>query len=184
MYKIITIFLAMISMIYELNFAYLGTILYGGNYFNYVLTIGLYTTFMGIGSLFYGNIFFKKNKFFKFIYIEILLIFLGGFGSYYLVEFPEYNLKTIYYFLIIGIAFLSGLELPFLMDLYKNSHNDYDEKIYFLDFTGTFFGTIVVSYYTMYFNIKYLSTLFAFLNLLMISLLIIKYKPNYQKNSI
>ena len=75
------------------------------------------------------------------------------------------------------IGFLSGIELPLLMDIFNNNNNSYSGLILALDFFGTFLGTILFPLILIpYFNFIQIPAIIGCLNLS--SLFIIIFKSN------
>lgn len=121
----ITLGLACASMMYEYCLSHVLTLLYGGLVSQYIITTGLFIFFLGVGAI-YFEYSLKKNPNFKLFKIEFLLSFCG----FMCVLFPFFidsNLnespmlsKSISWMAISIIAFLSGIELPALMNLSKN----------------------------------------------------------------
>lgn len=183
MLLLITVIVAMSSILYELAFAQVLSSIIGGTITQYILTIGFYVSFLGFGSLFHGKISQKfKNQYIFFIIIEILLIVISVSSPFFILKVSDFNITLIYilsYTIISAIGFLSGLELPTLMDLYNNKINSYSGKILAYDFFGTFLGTIIFPLVLIpNFNILYIPIIIALFNLFAIGLTIIKGNKN------
>lgn len=175
--------LATASMLYELILAQILNISLGGTIFQYTITIGIYATSLGVGSLVYqiSNQTIFKNKDNSLYAIELIIAFLGissVFFAYILqYYFFTYNLpligfQLIIYFLIFSIGFLSGLELPLLMDITNKNSNSFESNILFVDYLGTLMGCILFPLlFIPFFNL--IETLFitAAFNLLVAGLL-------------
>lgn len=143
-----TLIIAMSSILYELALAQLSSALLGGTIMQYSLTIGFYVFSLGLGSLFYGKFLTKtKDKNMLFLIIETCIIIISAlfpFLIYFLHQDINYVLLYILIYTSISlIGFISGIELPLLMDVYNNEENSYSGKILSFDFFGTFIGTIL-----------------------------------------
>lgn len=137
-----TIIIAFVSIMYELVLSQHMTTLFGGTINQYTITIGLYASSMGIGSLFFNK--FNNNIPKNFIQLELLLSIFGALSPLLLIIIKPFVSITILYgislFLIFTIGFLSGLEIPFLMELETNQSDKFSSKIFFLDYLGCLIG--------------------------------------------
>lgn len=182
MIQISTIIVAFTSMIYELLLSQTMTAFFGGTVTQYTLTIGIYTTSMGIGALSYGL--FKENKVQNFINFELLLAIFGAFTPILLIllknHVSENILHGIGFFCIFFVGFLSGLELPFLMDLEENTHNQFSAKILFIDYGGCFLGLVIYSAILInIFDTFMIAFILGFLNAFSALIVAKKYKKSY-----
>lgn len=140
--------LAFCSLFYELVYAQLLSVCIGGTKTQYLITISLFTTALGLGSLLF-NFFSKKIAVKKlFFYIEILLTILGSLGPFFIawilhpeMDAPLWTTLKIYwtYFFIFIIGLLSGFELPCLFSLIEGSHG----KIMAWDYLGMLFASVL-----------------------------------------
>jgi len=140
--------LAFCSLFYELVYAQLLSVCIGGTKTQYLITISLFTTALGVGSLLYNHLSKKiqlKTLFFR---VEILLTLLGSLGPFYIAWLlhPENEssafttIKICWtYFFIFLIGLLSGFELPCLFSLTKDSHG----KIMAWDYFGMLVASIL-----------------------------------------
>ncbi len=112
---IASVFIAgLCSIVYELLISTASSYFQGDSVKQFSITIGLYMAAMGIGS--YVSRLIKKNLLSKFIFIEIILGFLGGISIPLL--YAAYAFTDSYSFfmvlLIVAIGILIGLEIPLL----------------------------------------------------------------------
>lgn len=183
---LVTFIVAMSSILYELAFAQILSSILGGTTLQYILTIGFFVSFLGFGSLFYNKIIlkFQKNSFF--LLIEFLLIVTGVLSPLILnylssTDLNIYILYIVAYLLISFIGFLSGMELPFLMDQFNNKKFSYSGKVLAFDFFGTFLGTIIFPLILIpYFNLLKIPSIIALINVIGVIFFLIK-KDNILK---
>lgn len=180
MFKIITLIVAMSSILYELTLAQLSSAFLGGTLQQYTLTIGFYVFSLGVGSLYYGKINKTiKNKITYFINLEFILI-LSGVSFPFILYYSSSHLSLVFlyvfiYTMISLIGFLSGIELPLLMDIFNNNNNSYSGLILALDFFGTFLGTVLFPLVLIpYFNFIQIPAIIGCLNLSSLLLIIFK----------
>lgn len=143
-----SLLLAFCSLTYELVFAQVLSVCIGGTKNQYLLTISIFTTSLGLGSLLFGllkNKFREKNIFFN---VEVLLTlfgFLGPFLIVWLLQDSDNGTRWmtikyfISYFIIFIIGLLSGFELPLLFSLEKENPG----KILAYDYIGMLLATIL-----------------------------------------
>lgn len=144
--------LAFCSLFYELVYAQLLSVCIGGTKTQYLITISLFTTALGLGSLLF-NISRRKIELKKlFFWIEILLTLFGSIGPFYIAwllhpenESPIWlSLKICWtYFFIFCIGLLSGFELPCLFSLVKEAHG----KIMAWDYLGMLTASILFPFF-------------------------------------
>ncbi|MBT7609268.1 MAG: hypothetical protein HN576_05900 [Bacteriovoracaceae bacterium] len=157
----ITFVLAACSIIYELLLAQALSSTMGNTALRYNITIGLYIASMGIGALFFNKI-IKSKLSEKLIRIEVFLAIVGGlapimvlindsfinlssnFMSFnFLGLVPQTILSGMNHSLIILVGFLSGLELPLLMELGKKIKRDMGKKVLAMDYLGSLIGVVL-----------------------------------------
>lgn len=169
MIQVSTFFLASASMAYQLSLAHACSLLLGSSVKYYIISMAFYIFFMGMGSFCFKNL--NKHNFFY--VVEFLLIFLGA-SSLPLLYLCDiyFSSLTLYLalFFMASIGFLSGLELPFLMNFKKGSDN-FNSSIYMLDFIGA--GCGVFFFFLLIFSVGffYLGLSIALINLLFVILL-------------
>ncbi len=158
---LVTVMTACCSILYELLLAQALSTTMGNTALRYNTTIGLYVAAMGFGALLYKKL-IKKDIFEEFIKIEILLSILGGFapimalifdysfnklaktnGISFFSNWIQTPLFTLNHLLIIGIGFLSGLELPLLIDIGKRFNKKKTSLVLAYDYFGTLIGAIL-----------------------------------------
>lgn len=157
----VTVIIACCSILYEFLLAQSISTTMGNTALRYNLTIGLFIASMGFGALFYKKI-IKDNYFREFVKIEILLSIIGGlapivvlifdrgfnFGAKFLgfsffspmIQWPLFAANHL---LIVIIGFLSGLELPLLMDMTKEFKSTKGHLVLAFDYLGTLLGAIL-----------------------------------------
>lgn len=158
--------LAFCSLFYELVYAQVLSVCIGGTKIQYLLTISLFTSALGLGSLSFN--YFKerltiKNLFFK---IEVLLIAFGATGPFFISWLLQANeaptslsfLKTLLsYIFIFIIGVLSGFELPCLFSLLKDAHG----KILAFDYLGMLAASLLFPFLFLPYLGTAASTLFV-----------------------
>lgn len=158
--------LAFCSLFYELVFAQLLSVCIGGTKIQYLITISLFTSALGLGSLcfnyFRGKI-ETNNLFFR---IEILLTLMGSVGPFFIAWLLQAKSEaafiigmkvTFSYFFIFVIGFLSGFELPCLFSLLDESHG----KIMAWDYMGMLMASILFPFVFLPYLGTAASTLFV-----------------------
>ncbi|MFC1742779.1 hypothetical protein ACFL35_02210 [Candidatus Riflebacteria bacterium] len=146
---LLTIILAFCSMVYELLLAQTMAATLGNTILRYNTTIGLYLASLGIGSLIYP---YGKNSFeiliSRLFATEIILSISGGIVPALSVLF-DYHFQTspgiiflCNHLLVLWIGFLSGFELPLLMDLADRCRAGLSRRILSFDYLGTLLGAI------------------------------------------
>jgi len=106
---------ALSSMIYELGLAQILSATLGGTSLRYAVTIGLFTATLGLGALAFDFIKtrFSREKMFPFF--QNILAWTGFLSPFFLIEIKS-DLWILNHLPIIVIGFLSGIELPLLME--------------------------------------------------------------------
>ncbi len=156
-----TTLVACCSMLYELLLAQSLSTTMGNTALRYNTTIGLYIAAMGFGALFYKKI-IKKNIFEEFVKIELILSIIGGFapiavlfndtffngvahstGLSFFSNLVQVPLFVMNHSLIVVIGFLSGLELPLLIDMGKFFDKKRGNYVLAYDYLGTLLGAIL-----------------------------------------
>jgi len=120
-FLLISIFLiAVCAITYELLIGALSSYLLGNSVTQFSITIGLFLTFMGVGS--WTSRYIKKRLLSAFLNIEMLLGILGGFSLailYFAYTYTEiYSL--VFVLLTAAIGILIGLEIPLITRIIKN----------------------------------------------------------------
>ena len=140
--------LSFCSLLYELVYAQILSVTIGGTKTQYLITISLFTSALGIGSL-CCNYFLKKTKPKNLLFlVEIALIIMGSLGPFYLVWLLQakteidllYGIKILLSYCFISlIGFLSGFEVPCLLRMIEDSRG----KVLAWDYFGMLVASIV-----------------------------------------
>jgi S-adenosylmethionine/arginine decarboxylase-like enzyme len=157
----LAVIVAACSILYELLLAQTLATTMGNTALRYNTTIGLYIASMGLGALFYKKI-IRKNIFEEFVKIEMLLSVIGGIapilvllsdyvfnkvanmsGQSFFSNLIQVPLFTFNHSLIVAIGFLSGLELPLLIDMGKSFDKKKGSSVLAFDYLGTLIGAIL-----------------------------------------
>lgn len=157
----VTVVTACASILYELLLAQTLSTTMGNTALRYNTTIGLYIAAMGFGALLYKK-FIKRDVLEEFIKIELLLSLIGGTapilalvfdysfnkiansaGISFFSNWIQMPLFTLNHLLIIGIGFLSGLELPLLIDMGKKFDKKKGSFVLAYDYFGTLIGAVL-----------------------------------------
>ena len=157
----VTVVTACASILYELLLAQSLSTTMGNTALRYNTTIGLYIAAMGFGALLYKK-FVKRDVFEEFVKLELILSFLGGIapvmvlvfdyifnkaatasGQSFFSSWIQTPLFTLNHALIVGVGFLSGLELPLLIDMGKKFDKKKGSFVLAYDYFGTLIGAIL-----------------------------------------
>lgn len=157
----VTVVVACCSILYEFLLAQSLSTTMGNTALRYNLTIGLFIASMGFGALLYKKL-IGKEIFKEFIKVELLLSLVGGVAPI-LVLIVDYLFNSLSrssglsffsstiqtplfllnHSLIVAIGFLSGLELPLLMDMSKQFRQTRGHYVLAFDYLGTLLGAIL-----------------------------------------
>ncbi|WP_299265899.1 spermidine synthase [Halorientalis sp.] len=124
----LTFVVAFCSIVYELVYSELLTVIFGGTVARYSITIGLFLFSLGIGAFAYRYVDDDPANFFR---LEVYLALTGPLGLVFIVavnsvpvtgsQTVELVAETVSLWLshlpIVVVGVLSGLEIPFLTDL-------------------------------------------------------------------
>ena len=157
----VTVVTACCSILYELLLAQTLSTTMGNTALRYNTTIGLYIAAMGFGALLYKK-FIKQDVLEEFIKIELLLSLIGGVapimalvfdysfnqiangsGVSFFSNWIQFPLFTLNHLLIVAIGFLSGLELPLLINMGKRFDKKKGSFVLAYDYFGTLIGAIL-----------------------------------------
>lgn len=157
----VTVAVACCSIIYEFLLAQSLSTTMGNTALRYNLTIGLFIASMGFGALLYKKI-ISKDYFKEFVKVELLLSLIGGVAPILVllvdflfnsiskssgISFFSSTIQTPLFIsnhlLIVAIGFLSGLELPLLMDMAKQFRVTRGHFVLAFDYLGTLLGAIL-----------------------------------------
>ncbi len=158
---LLTIVVACCSILYEFLLAQSISTTMGNTALRYNLTIGLFIASMGFGAILYKKL-IGPDHFKEFIKVELLLSLIGGIApvlvliiDYFFNSFAKISnvsffsfwiqapLFSINHLLIVAIGFLSGLELPLLMDMSKKFTTTKGHFVLAYDYLGTLLGAIL-----------------------------------------
>lgn len=147
---IVTFLVSFCTIIYELVYAQLLTVIFGGTVLRYSITIGLFLFCLGIGSFLYNYLeHYDKKKFF--VFVEIGLSVVGFFGIVFIIclnsyfAFLPHLLRVILSNIPIAvIGILSGLDLP-LLSYFAGEKSSAYSQVLGVDYFGSLVGTIVYS---------------------------------------
>lgn len=158
---LVTVITACCSILYELLLAQALSTTMGNTALRYNTTVGLYIAAMGFGALLYKR-FVKRDVLEEFIKFELILSLIGGAapilalvfdyafnniskssGTPFFSNWIQMPLFTINHILIIVIGFLSGLELPLLIDMGKKFDKRKGSYVLAYDYFGTLIGAIL-----------------------------------------
>lgn len=179
---LITFLVALCSIVYEVAFAQLLSLVFGYTVFMYSITIGLFLFSMGVGALLFSKI--NKCSFKKisivFVTVELLIVFfallglfligwLARFVGIYDSVFISTALMIAGFIPIFVIGLISGLELPILTRMYDKE--DGYAHILGVDYFGSLIGTtlfaLVMYPYLGIFNtfvvVAFINTFVAFI---------------------
>ena len=182
----LTVIVAMGSILYELLIAQSLSTVMGNTALRYNVTIGIYIASMGFGAIFYNRILKGKDLIQDFLKVETLLSIIGGIAPLSVLIFDFYSNKlaktmgisfysptiqfcvfTFNHLLIFLIGFISGLELPLLMNLGKKIFPTKGSAVLAFDYLGTLIGAIVFPLFLVpNFNLFTIGFLVSFLNIL------------------
>jgi spermidine synthase len=124
----LTFVVAFCSIVYELVYSELLTVIFGGTVVRYSITIGLFLFSLGVGAFAYRYVDGQPANFFR---LEVYLALAGPLGLVFIVAVNavpvtgsrpvELAAETVSLWAshlpIVVVGFLSGLEIPFLTDL-------------------------------------------------------------------
>ena len=135
--------IAICGILYELLISTISSYFQGSSILHFSIVIGLFLSFMGLGS--YLSKYFKRNLLEWFIRFEILLAVVGGFSS--VVLYAVYSLSPYFYlvafFMISMLGTLIGLEIPLLTRIVRQYESLKDAMAKVLSFD--YFGSLIAS---------------------------------------
>jgi predicted membrane-bound spermidine synthase len=135
----IILLVSTLNIFYELILAQLQSSLLGGALFNYVFCVGIYITAQGAGTAAASGLVHNPRS--KFIRIELLM------GVLMALTPPVYGwlglrFAAFSYLMIAIIGFLSGYELPLLMEIGQKFERISFKNTLGLDYLGMFLGCV------------------------------------------
>jgi len=165
-----TFILAFCSLSYELILAQSLSATLGNTVVRYSTTIGFYIMALGVGVILYNKKFNQEKCISSLLYTEQLLAIIGAFSpviivisNYFirklstvlgfddgLTSSPLYYMELFFdYALIFIIGFLSGFELPILMDIGNKYYKKLGIKVLAFDYFGSTMGAILFALYLL-----------------------------------
>lgn len=126
--------IAFCSLSYEFILIKLMSLIQGGRITHYNLIVSLFTFSLGLGALASSKV---QDSLKGLIKVEFLLALIGFLSPVILLSFQT---LTIAMLLASLIGFLSGFEVPLLMELKKDS----DSKILAFDYFGMFLASLLI----------------------------------------
>ncbi|PSP80047.1 spermidine synthase [Halobacteriales archaeon QS_1_68_20] len=127
----LTFTVALCSIVYELIYSEMLTVVFGGRAVRYAITIGLFLFFLGLGAFAFDDLGDARENFFR---VEGYLAVAGPAGLLYLVylnavpvgdvEIPRNVSLVLSHLPVVVVGFLSGLEIPLLTALLEEVGED------------------------------------------------------------
>lgn len=168
---IISFFTAFCSLVYELQYSQLLSVLYGNTVLRYSLTIGLYLFSLGIGSFSFRLL--KKYKEEKILWVtQILLAIIGPLGVvgiiwldnklFQLFQLRAQNVAVVLAHIpIIVTGVLAGIQIPLLSVLGNaiKKRDDMFVEVLGIDYFGSLIGAVSYGLF-LYPNIGLIKTAF------------------------
>ena len=147
----LTFILAFCSIVYELLLGQTLSAFLGNTVLRYSVTIGLYMFAMGAGALYFQHR-GSTRPVVALQVIELLLTVIGGLAVLGLflidgVSGTDLAVWVCAHGLIIVIGFLTGIELPLLIQIRNLDRPDSESKIIGVDYIGAFAGTMAFAFY-------------------------------------
>lgn len=136
---------AICGILYELLCSTISTYFLGAGILHFSLTIGIFLTFMGVGS--FLSRYVKKDLLTWFINAEILLGIIGGMSTFIL--YLAFSLTKSYYlvsFILIGtLGGLIGLEIPILVRILRKFDDlrSSVSQVLSFDYLGSLIASVV-----------------------------------------
>lgn len=137
--------IAICGLLYELLISTLSSYFQGSSVLHFSLVIGLFLSFMGVGS--YLSRFLNRHLLDWFIAIELLLGLVGGSST--LLLYAAFSLTPYYYgltFVLIGtLGILIGIEVPVLTRIVRTyeSLRDAMAKVLTFDYLGALIASLL-----------------------------------------
>jgi len=141
--------IATCGLVYELIAGALASYLLGDSVTQFSTIIGVYLFSMGIGSFFSKYV--NKNLIGKFVQVELLIGFVGGFSAAILFVSFEYitSFRILLYGLVSITGTLVGFEIPILMRIMQ-SHFEFKDlvsKVFTFDYIGALLASLLFPLY-------------------------------------
>lgn len=161
---IITFVVGLCSIIYELLISTISSYLLGNSIKQFSIIIGIYLASMGVGSFF--SRFISSKILLRFIYIELLLGFVGAISVplcyYYFAYCDASGYQFFVLFLVFIIGLLTGFEIPLLTRIMENEFQlkDNISNILTYDYLGALAATLLFPFFLVPMVGLYKSSLF------------------------
>jgi len=193
---IVTLLLSLCSIVYELLIAQTVSSLTYNTVVWYSIIVGFYIGSMGIGALYLTKIFQKNNNLLHSLFVVEVLLTLFGlccvafvyFGHMLFVFFSQKGFYSFGFFIfltviisnVVIIGFLSGLELPLLIQIAENhSTKRRINRILAVDYFGALLGAVCFPlFFFPKFELITIAVLIAALNLFVAGILYFKCLTN------
>lgn len=141
---------AFASFIHEINLSQALSGALGGTILRYHTGFGLFTCFLGLGAWFYDVLRTKASSRRILATSQILLIIAGALGPFWIqmVNPLQHDvhwdllLTALCYLPLIGVALVSGVELPALVDLAGATRADQNLEVLGWDYVGMFIASL------------------------------------------
>lgn len=181
----LTVLFAFCSILYELLLAQTLSSTMGNTILRYNMTIGIYVASMGFGAIVYSK--YKKREIIHtLLLVEFFLACTGFLAPFFVLIFDgvmfhhartmnlsyyspsiQYSIFFVNHMLILTIGFLSGFELPLLMDIFKTYSCKSSLGILGLDYIGTLIGAMLFPLTILpFFSIFQIGAMVSMLNLI------------------
>lgn len=127
----IALVVSLCSFAYELAYAELLTVMYGGAVTQYGLTIGLFFSSLGVGS--YLSRHLDDDRYANFFRAETYIALIAPIGALFIVWLnatsvlngtPLFTEQVLARIPVVLVGILSGFELPMLLSMVEREHND------------------------------------------------------------
>lgn len=147
---LLTFSLAFCSIVYELLLAQTLSAFLGNTVLRFSVTIGLYLLSMGIGPLLMRNG-TVRNPVTSLQKVELSLAIAGAgsVASLFALDWiglPGIVLSIFAHFLIVVIGYLTGLEIPLLIEIRNRKKKDSEASVLGIDYLGAFAGTLLFAF--------------------------------------
>ncbi|NQY95355.1 MAG: spermidine synthase, partial [Campylobacteraceae bacterium] len=139
------------GLVNEYILSTVSTYILGSSIEQFSITIAVMLGMMGVGG-WCQKFVSDSNLIQKFIIIEILLSIIGSYSPiaiYASFAYLENNFLLTYYFFVIGIGFLIGFEIPFIIrinQLYSKELKTNLSVVMAADYIGSFIGALIWIY--------------------------------------
>jgi len=151
--SLLTLMVALCSIVYELIFSQALTVLFGQTVTRYSMTIGLYLFCLGVGSFLFSRVEASRTRV-VFYCVELALCVIGPLGALgiFLINSLSIDvllepagqsvLLVVCHFPIVLVGLLSGLELPLLVRLFSGSQRAF-HHVLGMDYLGSLVGAVL-----------------------------------------